>query len=63
MSTIGITDPQDYTDWRSQFGKPAFESGGGGDSQLGAGQVPEPTSVALVLIGLASLAMGSRGGR
>ena len=45
-----------YTAWRAAFtGIPGSGSG------LGAGAVPEPTSIGLVLIGLAALACGRRG--
>jgi hypothetical protein len=53
VSTIGTTDPQDYTDWRERFGNPTPGQPPGG--ALDAAGVPEPAAcvlAALVVCGL-----------
>jgi PEP-CTERM motif len=46
-----INGPQGYADWRANFGRTT----GSGSALEAAGAVPEPTSVVLLLVGLASL--------
>lgn len=46
-----------YNLWRANFGNPPGAGSGGG---LGGGAVPEPTSLGLVLIGLAAFGLGRR---
>jgi hypothetical protein len=48
INTPGTVDSTDYDAWRANFGKPGSGSGTG----LNAGQVPEPTAVVLMLLGL-----------
>ena len=55
-----IFTPQDYTDWRARFGNTGAGSGAG-SGLGGSAAVPEPASIALVLLGLA--AMVARRGR
>jgi hypothetical protein len=47
-----------YTLWRANFGKPP---GAGSGSGLSGAAVPEPTTIGLVLLGLAALGLGRRG--
>ena len=47
-----------YDLWRANFGNPPGAGSGGGG--LSAGNVPEPASVGLVLIGLAAFGLGRR---
>ena len=49
-----LYDQDDYDDWKSNFGA------GTGSGSAAVGAVPEPTSIALVLVGLAGLAVGRR---
>jgi hypothetical protein len=51
-----INGQQGYDDWRKNFGRTA-----GNGSALGAGAVPEPASMALILIGLAGVCRARRG--
>ena len=50
-------DPAGYTTWRSNCGSPP---GAGAGSGLGTEAVPEPTSIVLVLFGIAFVAAGRR---
>jgi hypothetical protein len=53
--TDGITTPEDYDAWRARFGNTS-----GSGSGLGTAAVPEPTAVALLIIGVAALAADRR---
>jgi cyclophilin family peptidyl-prolyl cis-trans isomerase len=46
----GVVDAADYAIWRSYFGRVALPSGGGGSGALGAGGVPEPSSIFLAVL-------------
>ncbi len=46
-----------YTAWRANYGVPAGAGSGGG---LSGGAVPEPTTIGLMLVGLAALGLGRR---
>jgi PEP-CTERM motif len=51
-------DPGGYNVWRTNFGNPASAAGSGGS--LGANSVPEPTSVTILMMGLAAFGMYRR---
>jgi hypothetical protein len=50
VATIGSVTPEDYTEWRSRFGNTS-----GSGSSLGASAVPEPGSIALLVVGFAAM--------
>ena len=52
----GTVDPSDYSYWRSRFGMPA----GTGSLVAGLAQIPEPSTLAMGLVGLAILACQRR---
>jgi hypothetical protein len=49
-------DPDGYNDWAANFGAMA----GAGSSGQAVGAVPEPTSVALLMLGVAAAVLGRR---
>jgi hypothetical protein len=57
-STPGTVDQADYDDWRAHFGNSA-----GGGSAIGASQVPEPGSIALILLAAVIVATRLRASR
>jgi autotransporter-associated beta strand protein len=59
-NNIGGGDPQGYIAWRENFMPSPIAGPGLGASDLGPAAVPEPASVALVMIGLALVAAGRR---
>jgi hypothetical protein len=56
-ASLGVNDAADYTFWRAHFGNTS-----GSGSGLGSGNVPEPTSVGLLVIGslISTCAMGRK---
>ena len=53
--TDGITTPEDYDAWRARF-----DNTSGSGSGLGTATVPEPTTVILLIMGVAAFATGRR---
>ncbi len=59
VNTPGVVDASDYTYWRSRFGATS-----GSGSGLGSGSaVPEPTCIAMLIIGIAGVTLQRRNGR
>ena len=51
VATAGSNTPEDYDEWRAQFGNTA-----GAASGIALGAVPEPSSIALLMVCLGILA-------
>ena len=56
VDTPGTVNAADYTEWRARFGNPPGSGAGIGSG----GSVPEPTGVALAVIGIAGLCYARR---
>jgi hypothetical protein len=56
-ASLGVVDHADFDAWRANFGATvgADNQTAGGDSQIGNTAVPEPASLALILIGVVAL--------
>src|SRR5262249_13076256 len=56
----GIRDSGGYTIWQNFVGSVAFSGGSGGSGGLSAGEVPEPGTIVLLLMGAGMLAPAAR---